>query len=291
MGKYVTARSGADALTEAQFLKLVHDIIEQSGVLDPDNSWLVTEHNPQNRSVDVSAGTGFFKKTGVTYHGYSDAAENVAITANSSGNPRIDSIVAYVDLSVSPPADDASDVLKIVAVAGTPASSPSAPDSSAIESAIGAGNPYIVLADVAVANGASTLANANITDQRPNAYFQLLSFLNDTTLRKPKVKGSYSDYQSLQNQTGSITLDCDEYNNFQIECNAEVTIGLSNDKVGQVIYLDIISNGETVNLPAGIRWADGVAPTFTTTAGKIDSIALKVIGTGAYLGFVSGQNM
>jgi hypothetical protein len=290
MSNYLTIRSGASAITEAQLMKLVHDIVEQSGVYDIATSWDVSEHNPQNRTVDVAVGAGFLKLAGITYHGYSDAVNNVSLTANSSGNPRIDSIVVYADLAADPTTDTAG-VLKFAAVAGTPATSPTAPDASAIETAVGAGNPYLVLANVAVANGASTLANANITDMRVSGYMKFLNWINDTTLRKPKVKGSYSDYQSLQNQTGTVTLDCDEYNNFQIECNDAITIALDNDKVGQVIYIDLISNGETVTLPAGIKWSDNVAPVFTTTAGKIDSIALKVIGTGAYLGFISGQNM
>lgn len=184
MGKYISIRSGATALPEESVAHFVHDLLYQSGVLNPSTHWKVSEHSPQGMSVDIATGRGFFRKTTMTYHGYSDAIETVTITANSSGNPRIDSIVAYVDLSATPDSN-ASNVLTMVTVAGTPASSPTAPDSTAILASIGAGNPYIVLANIAVADSASSIINANITDVRPAALIQLLGGLYGTEITAP----------------------------------------------------------------------------------------------------------
>lgn len=104
------------------------------------------------------------------------AGESVTITTANSSNPRIDTIVAYVDLSVTASTgspNNPNNMLKLIAVAGTPAASPSAPTGSAIQSAIGGSNPYIVLANVLVGTSVTQINSGNITDLRsfvtPNA--------------------------------------------------------------------------------------------------------------------------
>lgn len=89
------------------------------------------------------------------YLGQVTANEVVTITANSSGNPRIDIIVAQVLDTVD--GADGSDVLQVVAIAGTPAGSPVAPATPANAT---------LLANVAVANGFATIVAGNITDKR-----------------------------------------------------------------------------------------------------------------------------
>lgn len=94
-------------------------------------------------------------------------------TADAS-NPRIDAIVLYVDTSVSLPSGtptaanlDGLGVAKIVRVTGTPAASPSAPSTSAIQFAIGSASyPYTVLANWRVNAGVSALSQTNCTDTR-----------------------------------------------------------------------------------------------------------------------------
>lgn len=109
----------------------------------------------------ISTGTGFARRIAT------DATNTVSLTAASSANPRIDAIVAYIDNAVTPSAsvvDNTNGVLKFKSVAGSPAATPSAPTAQAIQSSVGAGNPYMVLAYVAVAKNA-TAAGA-ITDVR-----------------------------------------------------------------------------------------------------------------------------
>jgi hypothetical protein len=129
-----------------------------------------------NMTVQVKPGSG--RITTGTYpasYGYlishdTSANESVTIaTANSS--PRIDYIVAYVDKAVAGSTvannvNNTNNVLKFASVAGTPAGSPSVPTMSQIQAAIGAANPYIILAQIAVGNGVTQITNANITDKR-----------------------------------------------------------------------------------------------------------------------------
>lgn len=109
----------------------------------------------------ISTGTGFARRIAT------DATNTVSLTAASTANPRIDAVVAYIDNAVTPTTsvvDNTNGILKFKSVAGSPASNPSAPTAQAIQSSVGAGNPYMVLAYVAVAKNA-TAAGA-VTDVR-----------------------------------------------------------------------------------------------------------------------------
>lgn len=85
--------------------------------------------------------------------------------------PRKDLIVVYIDTAVVPTTDiqdNVNNMLKLVAVKGIPNMSPQAPDDNAVLQAIGAGNPFIKLAQVIVPAGATNLSNDLILDVRPH---------------------------------------------------------------------------------------------------------------------------
>lgn len=96
---------------------------------------------------------------------------DITITTADTTLPRKDLIVIYVDSSVTPNTnnqDNVNGILKLVAVKGIPNVSPQAPDDNAILHAIGAGNPFIKLAQVTVPAGATNLSNDLILDVRPH---------------------------------------------------------------------------------------------------------------------------
>ena len=127
----------------------------------------MTQNGTPDMSVLVATGDAFISYLNYAYPVWSDATNNPAITSNSSGNPRIDAVVLWVDRSVvSSSSSDNPGASKVTVVAGTPGASPSAPSNSDIQTAIGAGNPFLRLANVTVASGASSITNANISDQR-----------------------------------------------------------------------------------------------------------------------------
>jgi len=73
-----------------------------------------------------------------------------------------------------------------------------------------------------------------------------------------------------------------------------ITIAISNETDGQKFIIDIKQDSvgsRTVTWFAGISWADGSAPTLTTTALKTDTFGFKVQGTDLYFGYVVGQNI
>lgn len=173
-----TIRSGGTQHTERSVLQIITDLVTASGVLDlsATNHLLVTAQSPTpTMNLDVAKGDAIIvDPTGNAYPVNVDAVANPTITANASGNPRIDAIVAYIDKSASPNSDS-SNVAKIAVVAGTPAASPTAPDDTAIHSSIGSSNPYIRLADVTVVSGASSITSDKIVDKRTAITIRLSS--------------------------------------------------------------------------------------------------------------------
>lgn len=119
--------------------------------------------------VNLSAGNGLISTgTGFARRIASDSTNSITI-ATAASSARIDSIVAYIDNSITPTTsvvDNTNNILKFVAVSGTPAANPLAPTSTAVQSAIGAGNPYMVLWDVTIPANATTLTSATFTDRR-----------------------------------------------------------------------------------------------------------------------------
>lgn len=83
----------------------------------------------------------------------SDATEQLAVGANASGNARIDTLVLRTDYTAQ--------TIRQVIKQGTPAGSPVRPSLTQSASIW-----EIPLADIAVANGFSTIVDINITDRR-----------------------------------------------------------------------------------------------------------------------------
>jgi hypothetical protein len=136
----------------------------------------VLANGTPNMTVLVQPGSGriptgtYPSSTGYLIGVDTSGGESVAI-GTAAASPRIDYIVGYIDLSVtgstSPTyVNNTNNVLKFADVQGTPAGSPSVPTVSQIQTTIGASNPYIILAQVAVAASTTAISNANITDAR-----------------------------------------------------------------------------------------------------------------------------
>jgi hypothetical protein len=172
MSDFLAIRDGGKSNEEA-FMRFWRKVSSngQGPLLSTDYS--VGVHTPNNNSVDVAIGDIAIQYQGYAYHGWSDAVHTITIGANSSGNPRIDSIVAYIDLAVvSSASNNNPNAIKFIAVQGTPAGSPTAPNGTVVQAAVGAGNPYYVLGNVNVPNGftsGSLITNSGTTiivDQR-----------------------------------------------------------------------------------------------------------------------------
>lgn len=132
------------------------------------NGLAVAQNSPLAMIVTVSKGRCMIDSgSDYPYLGFTDGTESVNVNTADGSNPRIDTLVAYVDKAVvDSTTSNNPNAFKFKAVDGTPAGSPVAPNSAAISSSIGAGNPYIKLANIAVGAGVTTISNGNITDTR-----------------------------------------------------------------------------------------------------------------------------
>lgn len=155
---------------EDDLYHIANDFIANAGVLDVVNSFKVTQRAAgANMSVDVSAGTCYVLNSAWTtndtvdtkyWRVVSDEIHNQAINSNASGNPRIDIVCIKVDTTATPDAN-ASNVATVVVVAGTPGASPVAPATP---------SNHLKLAEVTVANGATSITDSNISDKRVSLY-------------------------------------------------------------------------------------------------------------------------
>lgn len=146
-------------------------------------------------SVRIAAGDGIISTPSSGKRIQSDAIETVTISAANATYPRIDSVVVYIDSAVQPTTaviDNVNGILKFAAVAGTPAASPTAPTEPMIQAAIGAGNRYMVLADVKVPNGATSMNTATFTDRR-----KVATMVDSSNLAKKAVKAENIDFTTM----------------------------------------------------------------------------------------------
>lgn len=272
-----TIRQGVNNHPEDTFLQQLTDLIRTGGVIGlADGDYEVEEPDGGGLNVDVNPGRGYVKGSGNAYPIRNTSVETVSIDSNSSGNPRITSIVAVVDLSASPVSDGGGDdVHELVAVNGTPASSPQAPDAGAIQTAVGGASPWIRLADVEVAHGASGISNANITDRRRRAFFK-----NPT----PLVVVSY---------TASYTHDFNDTNQFVMTLTGNVTVNQpDNMEVGDMLLMRFIqdgSGGRTITFASGINLKSADTDP-NSTANKTTSYAIHKVASDAYDLFLIGKD-
>lgn len=138
---------------------------------------------------------------------------NLAIPTPDASNPRIDLVVVYVDTAVNLPVVDATHpptsanldgpgVAKAKIVSGTPAATPVAPNAGAIQSSVGASNPYTVVGQVLVDKApVSVIAAGKITDVRKRA---LLGSQNIDPSTFPSFRATQSTSLSVGTATTNI---------------------------------------------------------------------------------------
>ena len=197
--KLQTMRMGGASHPEEIVNLYPSSVIESSGVSDKDaEDFLVEQSDTPAMSVKVNMGRAHLRVTdgSMVYPvRLSEEAATVSIDPNNSGNSRIDAIILYIDLGVSANSD-ISNVALLSSIEGTPAGSPTAPTDAAIQSEIGASNPFIRIADVTVANGASSILNASIADKRIN-----------TVIGSPRIDGwTPSQYRWVYASASSFTV-------------------------------------------------------------------------------------
>lgn len=148
-----------------ELMRIEKELLAPGVINKAGNALKVTERGAgANMTVDVAAGVALIEITntnlahGETYKVWftSDAIENVAVPTADGSNPRIDIIIAKVDVTTDPDGSSAN-IATVELVEGTPAGSPSAPATPANS---------LKLSEVSVPASDTTITNNQITDSR-----------------------------------------------------------------------------------------------------------------------------
>ena len=219
-----------------------------------------------NMSVDVAIGDAFVRRSDGSYAHpvFNDAVYNQVISAADGSNPRRDIIVLYVDYGQTPStavSNNTNGVVKIKVVNGTPAGSPVDPNDAAIQSSVGAGNPFTKLARVRVPAGQTSISNSLIDDLRTMIYANAnsvpTSAIPDSAITAAKVALSAVGLTKLDATTFVGATDA---NGWRLTYNPQ----------GKRIWTKRIS--QAISLPNGISFANysiGSAPNVVVSAGGV----------------------
>ena len=230
----------------------------------------VTQNSPLGMSVLI--GTGDFKidTTGYSYTGWNSASLVATVSTANPSNPRKDAVVLYVDKSENTPGTaNNPGIIKQMVVAGTPAGSPVAPDDTAISTAVGAGNPYIRLANVTVGTGVTQITNADIASTRVLAAPKLpansvtSTALADSNVTTPKIAD------------GAVTPE-KRSGGFNVGVISAAVLGTTGDKAITGVGFE----------PKLVRFT--VLPTASTTAILVGQGAMTASSQYYYAGINSG---
>jgi len=205
-----TGNTGYDYLQGLSYF-LNGDAVGGSGVVDVAAGHLqVTESSPAAMTVDVKKGAvilrdnnadPFLKRAYIGVLESDSDGVGLVVAPNTSGNNRIDAVVAYADLSAATAARGL-DQFVVTVVTGSGAT---ALTDGALQTAVDAlvtgysDVPFTRLCDVTVADSASSIVNANLEDTRTQVILSAISIqagsisvIQNATSTTPKAS-AYSD--------------------------------------------------------------------------------------------------
>ena len=255
-------------------------------------------------SVDVGIGRALYEientnlAAGKTYKVYhdNDAVKNVLITAADATNPRIDIIVMKCDVSQDPDSA-AANIASIIAIAGTPAGSPSAPATPA---------NCLKIGQVAVAAGATSIVTANITDSR--TYVTLDPDVLADIVRQSDLDAAVAVLASTDTGEGASTIGIEDPNGvfgsdnvedalYELKVNpgADPRFGTGADGA-----LNVTSGTTTIDLGGAnvfeknytsINVSAGATLAFSNPASDGTIIIFRSQGNVTFAGTVDGRNL
>ena len=132
------------------------------------------------------------------------------------------------------------------------------------------------LADVTVANGASSITDSEIEDQRV------------------RYKTRHTIHEGTASDGATTTYDVSKENYIHHTLGGNRTLAVTGDSPNDSFIIELIQDGtgnRTVTWWSNIDWADGLAPVLSTTANRADVFGFVKLASGRYRGFILGQNL
>ena len=160
MGRYVSNRNSDGLTDENGHFRLPLKMIDGQ-ILE---GFQIQAQSTPDMSIKVTAGEGKIPYSDYAYAVWSDEDETLPISTSSSTAPRIDRVVAYVDRGMSFTSEDINHpgALKFLVVKGSASATPTAPTDTQVQSAVGAGNPFIDIGLVNVAMNTTSITSNDI---------------------------------------------------------------------------------------------------------------------------------
>jgi hypothetical protein len=264
-----TIRSGVDNHPEQIVLRSLTNITKKGGVIS-DSDLIVVEPAGGGLNVDIGVGSCICLGTNA-YPVYNSATYTQEIDANASGNPRVTSVVVYIDLSASPATDgEGYDVAKFKTVNGSAGGYPVIPSDSEIQSSVGASNPFVRLANVYVASGATGISNANITNTYDRAFIQ-----------------SFAPIKVVDSPSSPYAINCNISNKWKFNLSGSLTLSHpTNMNVGDIIKIEFTSPSYAYTWFSGITW---LSPDVTQSTSGATTYAIEKLTATTYNGYLVGK--
>lgn len=194
----------------------------------------VAQHSTPNMSVDIAAGAVWVKGTENSlqgfYHCFNDALATVVVAASDPTNPRIDRVVAKVQDAFY---SGATNAWSLAVVTGTPTAGATLVNLNGVGAAP---NNSVTLAYALVPATATTVTNANISDQRTKA---TLATAAGGTLGYAQVTANQGPTAPPFDLTGlSVTVNVGSGRRIRITGQVLISSSVGTDTVGPQIFED-----------------------------------------------------
>ena len=158
MGRYISNRTSDGKTDENGHFRLPLKLVEGEIL----SGFEISVASGMN--INISAGEAKIPYSDYSYAVWSDETETVKVNTSSTSGNRLDRVIAYVDRSMTfaDTTVNHPNGLKYIVVAGNPATTPVAPTDAMVQSAIGAGNPFIDLGQIYVPVSSTIITQQNI---------------------------------------------------------------------------------------------------------------------------------
>lgn len=151
-------------------------------------------------------------------------------------------------------------------------------------------NTYILFDDAGVVGEKPSVGTGSVV-------LDTSSTITTPTVNQPLLTALRESQTSLSIVANAVTINCDTASVFYLLLNSNITtitfsnIPTSGRAFSIVLSIEADGTPRTITWPAAVKWPLGIAPSLTSTAGKVDTFTLYTYDAGTkWYAFVAGQD-